>query len=68
MVRWSHGSELLAVAVAHFDLFSRLARRAMTLDEIAGDVNIAARPANVLIVALRAMKLIDGDATPRPRP
>jgi len=62
MVRWSHGSELLAVAVAHFDLFSRLARRAMTLDEIAGDVNIAARPANVLIVALRAMKLLDADA------
>ncbi|HWE02015.1 MAG TPA: methyltransferase [Tepidisphaeraceae bacterium] len=62
MVRWSHGSELLAAAVAHFDLFSRLNRQAMTLEEIARELKLAPRPANVLLVALRAMNLIEADA------
>jgi SAM-dependent methyltransferase len=63
MVRWSHGSELLAAAVAHFDLFSKLAHRPMTLDEITGELGLSHRAATVLIVALRAMGLLaaDGD-------
>src|SRR5689334_15489526 len=32
IVRWSHGTELLAAAVAHFDLFGILARKPMTFD------------------------------------
>lgn len=60
MVRWAFGTELLAAAV-HFDLFSRLAKPAMTIDQIAGDLGIARRPAVVMVVALRSMGLLGGE-------
>jgi hypothetical protein len=61
MVRWSFGSELLAAASAYFDLFSLLAKKPMTLEEVGRELNIAPRSANVLVVALRAMKLLEAD-------
>lgn len=65
MVRWSYGSEILAAAVAHFDLFSRLARRPMTIDQAAAELAITPRAANVMLVALRAMGLLSADGNGR---
>lgn len=62
MVRWSYGSEFLAAAVAHFDLFSLLDSRALSFEEVGAELKLSPRSANVLLVALRAMKLIDSDA------
>jgi precorrin-6B methylase 2 len=70
IVRWSCGSELLAAAVSYFDLFALLARKPLSFEEISQALAISARSTNVLLVALRAMKLIDADAggkmTPSP--
>ncbi|TWU10076.1 Demethylspheroidene O-methyltransferase [Novipirellula galeiformis] len=57
--RGSYGSELLTAAVAHFDLFGRLAERAMAFDELANELGLQSRPANVLVTALRAMGLLE---------
>lgn len=61
--RGSYGAELLTAAVAHFDLFGRLARQPRILSELQADLNLAERPAIVLTTALRAMQLIEKDAT-----
>ncbi len=63
LFRGSYGTELLTVAVAHFDLFGRLARQPRTLAELQADLNLAERPAIVLTTALRAMQLIEKDST-----
>ncbi len=56
--RGSYGTELLTAAVAHFDLFGRLAKQPRTLAELQTDLNLAERPAIVLTTALRAMQLL----------
>lgn len=59
LYRGSYGTELLTAAIAYYDVFGRLARGGpRTFDELARDLGLAPRPANVLIVALRAMGLI----------
>ncbi len=68
MVRWSYGSELLAAAVSHFDLFTLLAKNPLSFEEIAQALNLSARSTNVLVVALRAMGLIDADASGKMSP
>ncbi|HET6248396.1 MAG TPA: methyltransferase [Tepidisphaeraceae bacterium] len=68
IVRWSYGSELLAAAVSHFDLFALLARRALSFEEISRALEISPRSTNVLTVALRAMNLIDADANGKMTP
>lgn len=65
MVRWSYGSELLAAAISHFDLFALLTKKPLTFDEIAAELHISPRSANVMLVALRAMKLLDADPVGR---
>jgi precorrin-6B methylase 2 len=64
-VRWHHATEFLAAAVAHFDLFSKLANRPMTLDELARELRLAPRAATVFIVALRAMGTLVADSQGR---
>ncbi|QDU39297.1 Demethylspheroidene O-methyltransferase [Maioricimonas rarisocia] len=59
--RGSYGTEMLVAAVAHFDLFGRLARLPRTLEELQQDLNLAERPAIVLTTALRAMGLLAAD-------
>ncbi len=59
LFRGSYGSEILTAAVAHFDLFGRLHRKALSMDELASELGLATRPATVLITALRAMQLIE---------
>jgi ubiquinone/menaquinone biosynthesis C-methylase UbiE len=68
MVRWSYGSELLAAAVAHFDLFALLAQKPLSFEEIGQALKLPPRSTNVLVVALRAMGLIDADASGKMTP
>jgi len=64
-VRWHHATEFLAAAVAHFDLFSKIARRPMTPDELGRELALAPRAATVFIVALRAMGTLVCDSQGR---
>ncbi|QDV56207.1 methyltransferase [Rosistilla oblonga] len=57
--RGNQGSDLLTAAVAHFDLFGSLDRQPCSFDELAQRLGLAARPANVLVTALHAMKLLE---------
>lgn len=60
--RGSYGTELLAAAVSHFDLFGRLTKGPRSLAELQADLNLAERPAMVLTTALRAMQLLSINA------
>src|ERR1700693_5969827 len=60
--RGSYATELLAAAVAHFNLFGRLAQGPRTLQELGDDLGLASRPINVLATALRAFGLLMADA------
>lgn len=53
--RGSHGSELLTIAVAHFDLFGRLSRGPIPQEDLRTQLGLESRPAVVLFTALRAM-------------
>ena len=55
----------MTAAVAHFDVFRRVAARPLTFDELRAEIGLEARPATVLIVALRAMGLLSADASGR---
>ena len=63
--RGSYATELLTAAVAHFDLFGRLARQPMALADLAAQLRLADRPANVLVTALRALGLLAADDAQR---
>lgn len=65
--RGSYGSELLTAAVAHFDVFGRLARAPRTFDALREELHLAERPAVVLVTALRAMGLLELDGENRLR-
>lgn len=56
--RGSYGSELLTVAVAHLNLFGQLAAGPKSFDELRQGLKLEPRPANVLVTALLAMRLI----------
>lgn len=57
--RGSYGSELLTAAVAHFDLFGRLNEQPLSFEDLRAALGLDSRPANVLITALRAMRMIE---------
>ena len=59
LFRGNYATELLTAAVAHFDLFAKLAPAPLSFDALRNKLALAERPANVLIVALRAMELIE---------
>lgn len=59
LFRGSLATELLTAAVAHFDVFGRLAREQPTPDELRHALNLAERPAVVLLTALRAFGLVE---------
>ena len=63
--RGNHATELLTAAVAHLNVFGRLAARPMTGDELRHDLGLAERPAVVLLTALRAMGLLADDGQGR---
>jgi len=57
--RGNHATELLTAAVAHFDVFSRLAGSPMPAQVLRDALGLAERPFVVLMTALRAMGLIE---------
>jgi SAM-dependent methyltransferase len=59
--RGNHGTELLTAAVSHFRVFEHLSRGSMTFDELRRQMNLAERPAVVLVTALRAFGLLADD-------
>jgi hypothetical protein len=63
--RGNYGTELLTVAVAHFDLFTRLAARPMTHEELAAAIGLEHRPAVVMFTVLKALGLIATDPAQR---
>jgi hypothetical protein len=63
--RGSYSTELLTAAVAHFDLFGKLAAQPMTQQALAAEIGLQERPTAVLFTALRAMGLIATDERQR---
>jgi O-methyltransferase domain len=63
--RGNYGTELLTAAVAHFDVFGRLAPRSLSFDDVRRELGLEERPAVVLLTALRAFGLIVADAQGR---
>jgi SAM-dependent methyltransferase len=59
--RGNHGTELLTAAVAHFRVFEKLAHGPLSFDELRRELNLAERPAIVLVTALRAFGLLADD-------
>ena len=62
LFRGNYATELLTAAVAHFDVFGRLARGPRTESDLRTDFGLAPRPATVLFTALRAFGLLRNDA------
>jgi predicted O-methyltransferase YrrM len=59
LFRGNHATELLAAAVHHLRVFRTLSRGPLAFDELRGRMELAERPTNVLITALRAMGLVE---------
>lgn len=65
LFRGCHATELLTIAVAHFDLFGRLANTARSAEDLRAELGLAERPFLVLTTALRAMGLLHVDESGR---
>jgi ubiquinone/menaquinone biosynthesis C-methylase UbiE len=65
MARGNYGTELLAAAVNHLNVFGHLAAGPLGFEDLRDALGLAARPATVLVVALRAMGLLVADASGR---
>jgi precorrin-6B methylase 2 len=63
--RGNYGTELLTAAVAPFNLFGRLAAGPLSFDDLRSALDLAERPAAVLLTALRALGLLVRDADGR---
>jgi hypothetical protein len=63
--RGNYATELLAAAVAPFNIFGRLAASPRSIEELRGDLGLAERPAMVLLTALRALGLLATDGNGR---
>jgi predicted O-methyltransferase YrrM len=58
LFRGSYATELLTSAVAHFQLFEKLAAGGKSATALAAELHLARRPAVVLFTALKAMGLL----------
>ncbi|HXE55713.1 MAG TPA: methyltransferase [Tepidisphaeraceae bacterium] len=65
LYRGSYTTALLTAAVAEFRVFDRLARGAKTEQQLIEELGLSARAGNVLLVALRAMGLLEVDESGR---
>jgi ubiquinone/menaquinone biosynthesis C-methylase UbiE len=61
LYRGNHATELLAAAVAHFQVFGHLLEGPLSFDDLRQRLGLAERPANVLVTALRAFGLLAED-------
>ncbi len=61
LARNAYGTELLTAAIAHFDVFGRLARAPLSLPEFAAALGFSERGVLVMTTALRAMGLLATD-------
>lgn len=59
--RGCHATELLTVAVAHFDVFTKLADKPLEAARLRESLGLAERPFAVLTTALKAMGLLAGE-------
>lgn len=62
--RGAYSTQLLTVAVAHFNLFARFSNSAdgsLTVGQLQQELQLASRPFQVLITALKAMGLLEQD-------
>src|SRR5690349_17814108 len=59
--RGNYATELLSAAVAHFQVFGRLAARPLLFDELRRELGLEERPAVVLLTALRSFGLLASD-------
>src|SRR6476661_3498642 len=62
LFRGNYASELLTAAVAHFQVFDRLASRRLSAEQLRAELDLAERPFVVLLTALRAMGLVAAGA------
>ena len=62
ILRGSYGTELLTAAVAHLGVFEQLGPGPMTSEDFRRVLNLAERPATVLLTALRAFGLVRDEA------
>ncbi len=60
--RGSYGTELLTAAVAHFDLFGRLATQSRTLAELQADLNLDDGPLPVALYSAALFTFTEGRA------
>jgi len=58
LFRGAHATELLTAAVAHFNVFSRLADGPLPASQLQSELNLQDRPMVVLFTALKAMGLL----------
>lgn len=65
LFRGNHATELLTAAVAHFDLFDRVAQGPIAFEPLRQHLGLEGRPAVVLITALRAFGLLADDGEGR---
>jgi hypothetical protein len=63
--RGNYATELLTAAVAHLDVFGPLAGGPRAFEDLRDDLGLAARPAVVLLTALRALGLLAADGQGR---
>ncbi len=68
LFRGNYATELLTAAVAHFNIFGRLAGEALPPETLRSQLGLAERPFMVLVTALRAMGLLALDASGRLEP
>jgi hypothetical protein len=61
LFRGNYTTELLTAAVAHFQVFARLAKGPLSFEDLRRQTGLAQRPAIVLCTALRAMGLLVPD-------
>lgn len=61
LFRGSYATELLTAAVAHFNVFGRLAAQPMAMEGLGDALGLAPRPLIVLMTALRAFGLVRTD-------
>jgi SAM-dependent methyltransferase len=65
LYRGAYATALLSAAVNEFQIFQRLASASKSEPEIAAELGLSARATNVLLVGLRAMKLLASDSSGR---